>query len=715
MTSRREFLLSAASVPLAAGFGLSIESAIAAPPSKKFLATAAGTPTPPGLLIGSGVETGMFKNLIYSLASIQSTSGYAFPAILDEYGYPKSSPSYNIFGSLNNPSSVTSTTQMVLKWTGTGSVQLARGAPGFTIVSGAKSVAGTAAYNLTVTGTNPRVVFTYNGAAPSVIALYFLAGAQYAGMGKLIYCKLSDEAALDAATTPDALFDDDYVASYKSLNPKVFRPMQWANPCFGNVSRARYIADWQNSINIVSDRWAPGAWAGTTMGINSYSCSLQPDGIKAYVDGEMIQLQFASANTSSSVTLNSGNRGAVRVVGPGGDELSPGRIAANSMATLTYDAVLKAFLWQNGGQTACMPYEMQVGFANRLGASYWCNLPNYIDDASVISIVNMIRDRLISKSCAYIEYGNEIWNFGFQGTGWANAKGTALGFPSDNGRQMYGWYGLRLRQIMSKATEAWLPRASSELKRAIAVQAFGPILSATQYRMEGQDLSGSKYPAYAAAGFSDYNVAPNRPIDYCDVLSYATYFSGAQCTNFDGNYMAHGGAAAIKDLLTAAENFATGTSAGIASALAFLDSDCRSGTLSTGVQGWETLKGLRTVNGTGIYAAWEKVAATYGKNIECYEGGFESNFPSIESCNSMGISQSYGGPTGKIANLLVGYKKSSAFASLVQDQLADFFAQAHSKTAAWYQFVGPSQWSITTGDALSARYQSWNGLTSFKY
>lgn len=714
MKSRREFLTSVAGAPfLAAGLGGSTGQALAAPPPRSARKTAATTTN--GLLIGSSIEGGMFKNLCQSLVSLQSKPGYAYPAILDENGYPKSTPTYNIFGVVPHPSMLTNSTQMVLKWTGTGTVQLAAGAPGFTIVSGSQFVLGSAAYSLTVTGTNPRVVFTYNGTVPPTVPMYFLAGAQYSGMAGLVYCRQTDEAAIAAATSPDAMFDDNYVAAYQALKARVFRPMQWSNPNFGNVSRARYVANWQSSINISSQRWAPGAWAGSTGGINSYSCSMQPDGTSAYVDGEMIQLQFSNANTSATVTLNAGGRGAVPILTSTGQPLRIGQLEANSLATLTYDSMLNAFLWQADGQTPCIPFELQVGFANRIGANFWCNLPYHIDDASISSIAATVRDRLATGATAYFEYANEIWNFGFQSTGWATARGASLGLPSDNNRQLYGWYGLRVRQIMANITSSWAPRPSSQLKRVMAFQAFGPVLGTKTYRFEGADLNGSTYPTYAAAGYPNYNTAPDRPIDYCDVLSYATYYSGAQCTNADANYLAHGGAPAIAGLLSAADGFASGVSSAMSAALSFLDNDFRAGVLSTGTPGWETLVGLTTVNGVGIYAPWEALATNYNKSVECYEGGFEASYPSTQACSTMGIDQSYGGPSGKIASLLNAYKNTTLFASLVQTQLGNFFAQPHSMTAAWYLLDGGNQWSITTGGPYSSKFQSWNGLTSYAY
>ena len=204
------------------------------------------------------------------------------------------------------------------------------------------------------------------------------------------------------------------------------------------------------------------------------------DATKSYVDGEIIQLQFTNSNTSRSVTINSGGRGVKQVLagaGSGtGQPLYIGQIASNSLATLTYDALLDAFMWQKEGQTPCLPYELQVAFANRINANYWCNFPAYVDDASVTTMTKLVRDKLNSGLNAYFEYGNEIWNFGFPATDWAAAKGAMLGFPSDNNRRCHGWYGLRVRQVMGLVTTAWSPRSTTQLRQVMAFQAFGPPL-----------------------------------------------------------------------------------------------------------------------------------------------------------------------------------------------------------------------------------------------
>jgi hypothetical protein len=683
-------------------------------------------------LIGTSNDRGMFKNFMLSLNSFNASD----PSILDANGIPTSSPASTVFGQVFFASNLAQSETLVLKGTGVcdvNGIQLARGAPGFTsvVASGGAVIVGGTGFNLQVkcaTNVDWEVQFQFATTVASQVTFNFLAGTTFNGtLRNIVFCRLTDKAALAAATTPEQQWDDNYVNVYKALNPRTIRPMGWTNPNSGNVSQSRYIANWQTSINAQSVRWDPGAWAGSTTGTNAYICSSQPDATGSYVDGEMIQLKFINASTSTPITINSGTRGVVPLLrgttGNAGLALSSGDIGANTLATLTYDSVLGGFLFQTDGQTSCLPYELQIAFANRINANYWCNFQGYFDNASVTAIAMLVRTNLNSALKAYFEYGNEIWNFGFPATPWANVKGQALGFPNNNNRPVYGWYGLRARLVMALVTTAWSPRSAAQLKRCMVFQGFGPSASTNTYRYQGADLApsgthtGTGNAAYNTyTGSADYTQSPNRPIDFSDVLSYATYYSGAQCTNFDANYVANG-AAAIAGLLAAADNYATGIPANITSALAFLDNDIRAGTLSgSGNPGGQTLLALLSGanSGVGIYPTWNALAVTYNLPLECYEGAHESWYPSTATCTTLGISTGYGGSAGTISILIDAYKKTVAFQQLVADQFTQFMASSKSVTPAWLLLSGINQWGAMQGaDVFTATYNSWNAQVTF--
>lgn len=687
-------------------------------------------------LIGLTVEPGMFKNFALAITSYQSGGGYAFPADFNSDGYPKNgtTPASNVFGIIRFPSNLAQSEQLVLKWrSGTGRVQLSRGSPGFTSVTATTgSIIGSTVSNLVLDGTAARCVFNFDTSVPTSINLSFNAGVAYSGdFAGVVLCRASDEAAIDAATTPEEFWDDNYIAAHQTLNPKIVRPMGWTNPNSGNVSQSRYLPAWETALTLSTSVWHNGAWAGTASGTDTYTCASQPDATGAYVDGEMIQVQFTNANTGAS-TIDSGGRGVVPILrGSGGGTagaIAANRITANQLATLTYDSVLGSFLHQGEGQTPCIPYELQVAFANRVNAHYWMNFHGYVDNASVTAITNLIRDGLDSHLHAYFEYGNEIWNSTFPATAWSREKGLRMGFALDNDRRNHGWYGLRHRLVMALVTSAWSPRSTTQLKRVLAHQAYGATSGNDLYRFKGTDLvtGDAEYNAYT--GSVSYNASPNRPIDYTDVLSYATYYSGGELRQFDLTYVQEFGAGLnINGLTAAADDYDSGVPAQMASALAWLDNDIQEGTKSSGAVGDETLQDLNGTGGLGrdIYGDWETVAASYDASrallsqgpleYHCYEGGQGGVAPTTATCTSIGISTTYGGPGGKIDNLITAYRNSDLFYDTVLLQITQFMSRAHSVTPGWLLIIGPNAWSLSTGDLYAAKYKSWDAMVDYNH
>jgi len=608
---------------------------------------------------------GIFKNFAQNNSDLfTGVAGYAYPADMNADGYPKNSASPlagNIARKIKFPSFITASTVMVLRWTGTatnatGAIQLLRSAPGFAVVSGASFVVGSTAFNLNVSGTDGRITFTFNGPVLDLVQglnLVFQPGSTFTNIANLILCRLSDEAAVLSATTPEDMFIDEYVAIYDALNPKVIRPMGWTNPNEGaNVSQLRYVPNWQTSLDRTTVSWAPGAWAGTTgSSTNAYTCGPQPDATGVYVRGEMIQLQFTNASSApGSLTLNSNGRGPKPIYNK--FPTPQNAIAAGQLATLIYDDVLDVWLMNDiPAQTAIMPYELQIGFANRINAHFWMNIPFLFNDASVTALTALVRTRLNSNLNAYFEYANEVWNNspGYYHTNVARQRGIKLGFDAADAdeRATFGWYALRCREMFGLIESAWSPRTTTQMKRVLAFKAFGSPTGTDLYRIKGSDLASvalggtgdADYIAYTGGGAgANYRTAPNRPIDKCEVLAYATYFSGAQLTNFDENYKSLG-AANVAGLITAADNYAAG-GAGITSAFNFLNADIRDGHwASSGTAGGETLKSLND----NIYPPWNTICAQYtNRTIECYEGGFEAYyFRELQTSIVLGVSVSH--------------------------------------------------------------------------
>lgn len=682
-----------------------------------------GTPSAgPSTLMGFRTNDHyMFKNLVKNLVSFGSSGTYAFPGDLTSDGYPKNgaSVSANIFGFVYFPSNLSASETFVMKMTNTGGtvggdIQLARGTPGFTgAVASSGSIVGGTGANLTMTGTNPRVTFQFDTSVPESCTFNFLAGGTFSGASNLVICRQSDEAAIDALTSPTDMFNEDWLDVYRSLRNKVFRPMGWAATNFSNVSQYGYRMRWDTGLSCFADQWPPGAWVGTVSGTNTYTCSSPADMSGEPVFGSVVQGQITNANTSTTPTLKtSGMVAGKTIVNIYGSALSVGAITANALGTFVFDNLLDRWIYLAGGILLSVPLEVQVGLCNKLTTHLWRNIPTLYDDVSVTAEATYVANNLNGSLTSYWEYSNETWNFAFPQTSYLGARGAAIGFRSSDNRQYFGAHALRHRQMMELITAAH----RTGIKRVMGVQAFGDrgLTGAYNlYRLQGQDLhqddgttGGTNYNSLVG---TDYNTAPNRPVDYTEVISPAQYTEGAQCRQFDTDYV---------DDFNAGFNINNLTAAADTLDVSFLDRDVRQGTRSNGSLGPFTMKGFKdgSPGSTPIYSDWNTIAASYSptKLVEWYEGACGScTYPSTSTCTTIGISTTYGGAGGKIDLLIQAWKASGLFNATTFEQLGDAVSQPLSATPAWLIVEGPTIWSLMTSDVFSTKLQSFYAVARF--
>lgn len=284
-----------------------------------------------------------------------------------------------------------------------------------------------------------------------------------------------------------------------------------------------------------------------------------------------------------------------------------------------------------GGDAGSIPIEIQVAICNKLGIDFHTNIHGNYTDASIDAHARYIRDNLNSGLKCFYEYSNENWNTGnaFRQTYQASTNGLNMGFPIDSTRSVYGWYGLRVRQMMGIVRSVYAETGATNFKGVMAFQAFGTKSVTQTYRWEGADLVTGNARYNAWTGSQSYNASPNRPIDYCDYISYATYFSGAYLSS--GNYGPTGTYTAMK---AACDAYLSGDTA---TAFAWCDTDLRSGTSTISGEGAQTTDALNT----NIYPGWEALADDYDGvratklGIIAYEGGYESTFPTLSQLASV--------------------------------------------------------------------------------
>lgn len=645
---------------------------------------------------GFDVSDYPFRNLFKDFGSLQSGSGYAFPSIMTAAGYPEGTPSINIFGTIN-PFPTEYTGNYVLKWTGAISVgtglQLATGT---TVSSGGGFVNGSTAINTNVRGTNGRVVFTFNS-VPSNLTVSFLSGTTFTGLSNLVLVREDWEAGLDGGD----MFSPDFMAKYQTLAPSIIRTMPWLDPNdSNNVTNDLYLGDASNFH--YGAQWHPSLWAGSLAGTNTYTCSAAADTPGSWTDGEIIQAQIINANTSTTVTLDVGSRGAKTVWTAFATVPDVGFMNANRVATFIYVAKIDKVLYFPSALKANKPLSVCVAAANALNADLWINIPHLMIDAAVTRWAQYVKANLNSGLTAYFELSNEVWNFGggFPQTSLYHVIGRDFyGFPDNNNRTFYSLYAKRSREIFGLATTVWAGATQPRLQRVLAFQAFGPSSSTNTYRLQGADLTldaSGNYTTVPANIVTNYSTVGNRPIDFCDALSYATYWAGHHTFQFDPEFTALN----FTELRSAADDYNSGTPALMESALDWLDADIR-GTTATS----QTLKDLRD----DIYPTWNTIAASYGVEVVGYEGGCGIVSPSVSRLTALSIDTAY---SAKITALITAYKRNWRFKVTSSAQMRQFTSVATSRTPSWFVGMGANPWSLHEGDLYSDPWQSWYAMVA---
>ena len=95
--------------------------------------------------------------------------------------------------------------------------------------------------------------------------------------------------------------------------------------------------------------------------------------------------------------------------------------------------------WSRG-----VPVEALVELANRAGSDVWFNMPTNASDDYVRGFASYVHDHLRPDLKIHVEYSNEVWNWGFLQSGYADAHAKEA-FGADG--NWMEWYGMRAAQI----------------------------------------------------------------------------------------------------------------------------------------------------------------------------------------------------------------------------------------------------------------------------
>ena len=118
---------------------------------------------------------------------------------------------------------------------------------------------------------------------------------------------------------------------------------------------------------------------------------------------------------------------------------------------------------------AGVPIEVMIDLANTLHVDPWFCIPHQASDDYVRQFAALLHARLDPALHPHIEYSNEVWNWGFSQTAYANAQSQALGLDSPYGQPAI-FYATRAVQIF-KLMQAEYGGDSGRIVRVLAGQA----------------------------------------------------------------------------------------------------------------------------------------------------------------------------------------------------------------------------------------------------
>ena len=128
-------------------------------------------------------------------------------------------------------------------------------------------------------------------------------------------------------------------------------------------------------------------------------------------------------------------------------------------------------------------YEYLIQLANQTGKDLWVNVPYGADDNYVSQLATLLKNTLNSGRVVYVEYSNEVWNYGFQqaqdnkqgAQDEINAGGSNLNYDGDGDiyRLACRRYGRRTAQIAQIFRSVYGVQFTARVRPVLAWQSQG--------------------------------------------------------------------------------------------------------------------------------------------------------------------------------------------------------------------------------------------------
>ncbi|MGB8854466.1 MAG: Calx-beta domain-containing protein [Pirellulales bacterium] len=163
-----------------------------------------------------------------------------------------------------------------------------------------------------------------------------------------------------------------------------------------------WMPDW-NGRSFVGERWQPGA---------AFS-PFHPLFLERLAPFKTLRFMGMQETNTSDIVTWSQRRDAADIRQGSGAEGTPSEPVANGISL-----------------------EYMVELANELDADPWFNMPYLADDTFVRNFATYVRDHLEPGRTAYVEWANEVWNFGwgFEASSWVAEQARTQHLDPDYGQ-----------------------------------------------------------------------------------------------------------------------------------------------------------------------------------------------------------------------------------------------------------------------------------------
>ncbi|MFM9059323.1 MAG: Calx-beta domain-containing protein [Planctomycetaceae bacterium] len=225
-----------------------------------------------------------------------------------------------------------------------------------------------------------------------------------------------------------------------------------------------WMPDW-NGHSFVGERWQPGAAVSPC----------HPLFLDRLGPFKTLRFRGMRETNTSDIATWSQRRDAADIRQGSGAEGTPSEPVANGISL-----------------------EYMVELANELDADPWFNMPHLADDTFVRNFATYVRDHLEPGRTAYVEWANEVWNFGwgFEASEWVKQRWLAEGLDPD-----YGQWIVTAREA-KRDFDIWSSVFTGQTDRIVRVAA-GQAANAWIVEQITANMGGA-YDAIALAPYITY-------------------------------------------------------------------------------------------------------------------------------------------------------------------------------------------------------------------